>query len=936
MPGVMQEPKRVSIDRRTGTTVGWQKKSSAHWLDVCRSWSFADRSLIKAAEIGGELSTPFEQAFSNLAHSYIAEKAPKLLDYEAGFQLLDRSDDNTRAVGIFGFKVSNQWLYAPVFFLNGSLEGHELLYIKNQDLFVPMKDNWVNYLLGRKPNILGKPVERNLSRLGVLSPNLYQLSRSPYKAASADVEKLAAGRSNLPPLASWAVDFLPVLAKWSLTKVAFDSDEKFLEAIQSMGPAGLDFLVKMAEQYPTLFQTAETFYGSDRLQKLARDIGTDARLAQSSSLLARLTPKPVDGTLPQRLTKQAEKEKTKDVEVIVRRDLADGNAPAMLLSDDEHTEWAEEGRLVRDRRPDSAISAVYNVSTSLKLYSPSGTNIYEILVRPDRFEKCLVIAAPYAESGREEFCTVISLDSDDRWLNIHPSRVFCRTEYSKEAWNEWFDKQDDATSLPLSESPYRTGTLVVLFSKDGQGTCPFRASEKYEDDSGSVYDVRFDDYCDYDNRKSGVHTNLHKGTTINHSDIADEVNVKSIRLTGRYGTKFRSGRDELYVPAGFKKRIVAKAANEDEDGPHCEIGPNGGSAKKPLQPGNLSDVMYALQAALPPLKLVHDGHDIEINDRKLSKAAAFKALVVDWGLRAATADLLIKTAAGKPRQKCEYLVKKGTDAGWMAGQSSPAASGAGSAPTAGLGAALGAEAPMTGMGAGAAAAGGEASSLTASPATPSAGAGASAMPAAQPEAGGMTASAASGGAKTDVRTLFKTAGPYLTEGGGPNAQGIPEQPYAPDYIMNSGKQMQMPFEQHRVEPGMRTDPANRELYRAVGPDPDTLQTASQAGQTGQKEVFDTAMLGSLLKTVRQDSMIDRYLGDLMKGMDRLGRIYYQYLWHGQEFEDRFGASELPEIKDGIRNTFEGLGDIILKMKQKGVEPFAEEGTDVDLGGVANQ
>ena len=46
----------------------------------------------------------------------------------------------------------------------------------------------------------------------------------------------------------------------------------------------------------------------------------------------------------------------------------------------------------------------------------------------------------------------------------------------------------------------------------------------------------------------------------------------------------------------------------------------------------------------------------------------------------------------------------------------------------------------------------------------------------------------------------------------------------------------------------------------------TMGTAQQASQEGQKEVFDTSMIGGLLKAVRQDSLVDRYLGDLMKAL----------------------------------------------------------------------
>jgi hypothetical protein len=138
--------------------------STAHWLQVVRSH---DRTETKQADFGGKGdSASFEQAFSNLAHAYLRDSAPKLLDHEIGFQLLDRDRENTKAIGVFAFKVGSNWLYAPVFFLNGDLKGHELLYIKNQDMFVPLKENWINYLVNRKPNILGSAVARNISQLG--------------------------------------------------------------------------------------------------------------------------------------------------------------------------------------------------------------------------------------------------------------------------------------------------------------------------------------------------------------------------------------------------------------------------------------------------------------------------------------------------------------------------------------------------------------------------------------------------------------------------------------------------------------------------------------------------------------------------------------------------------------------------------------------------
>ena len=121
----------------------YNKKTKAPvWKNKLADMAKYARTGVKYATLGGRGDdTPFEQAFSNLAHAYLQDKAPGLLDHEIGFQLLDRNSENTKAVGVFAFKVGAMWLYAPMFFLNGDLKGHELLYLKNQDMFVPLKEN---------------------------------------------------------------------------------------------------------------------------------------------------------------------------------------------------------------------------------------------------------------------------------------------------------------------------------------------------------------------------------------------------------------------------------------------------------------------------------------------------------------------------------------------------------------------------------------------------------------------------------------------------------------------------------------------------------------------------------------------------------------------------------------------------------------------------
>jgi len=139
-----------------------------------------------------------------------------------------------------------------------------------------------------------------------------------------------------------------------------------------------------------------------------------------------------------------------------------------------------------------------------------------------------------------------------------------------------------------------------------------------------------------------------------------------------------------------------------------------------------------------------------------------------------------------------------------------------------------------------------------------------------------------------------------------------------------------------LEPSFRTLPlennyeGNSELYRPL--DDSTRQMATEAGQTGQKEVFDTAVLGGLVKKVDLDSAIDRFLGDLIIGLDRVGRILFMFYWHQDKFEERYGQEELRELEDSLKSTFKSVGDVVLFLKKRTVEPASSmQGTDAELG-----
>jgi len=64
------------------------------------------------------------------------------------------------------------------------------------------------------------------------------------------------------------------------------------------------------------------------------------------------------------------------------------------------------------------------------------------------------------------------------------------------------------------------------------------------------------------------------------------------------------------------------------------------------------------------------------------------------------------------------------------------------------------------------------------------------------------------------------------------------------------------------------------------------------------------------------------LKDVILGNDRIGRILFLYYWHNDRFSERYGDKDLVELEDLLRETFKSVGDLVLFLKQKSIEPEA--------------
>ena len=918
----------------SSTTFSFEKVATVagtYWRDKTASYKYL-KQLVKQATLGGEQSEGFEQAFSSLAYAYLKDKAPRLLDFIIGFQLVDRNEDNTKAVGIFGFKVGDQWLYAPVFFLNGDLKGHELLYLKKQDMFVPLKENWVNHVISRKPHILGEASAKNTFQLGGLLPNLNRLANPPVATKfSADIGFNCS---------EWAQPFLPFLAAVVADKfdVVFAKHAHVAEALDLRNVLRSFPLLKLAhekayQKYPLIKEGFDKFYGKDFWAKMAANALNDATdLTKQSRCWEGYEPVP--GKKPysdDSCRKTGEKSKeTKEAGIPIGytlRDMASrltgggGVAYAAKMKKKKEREQAEKDKT--DILPDAPDThpiktgalkiTMQNIEMSGDIKDLDGDILKGIL--PDEIQdKITDMMKRSAEVDNDKTIT----DGDNKRLNstdddrkkLLDDGVLITDKRDSQDVSMAFNTQVRMEMMNPNESGVYevlekpgTFTEMVVLSNPASG----RGREN------TVLVVRKDD------PRSWLHTHR------------TNVFVKSC---------------DCPLPSVFREWVNGLSDISD-----CKVGNTYvaiheiGSGTCPFEVTEvLSNGAYRVSwldyADLPrPGNLaartcMHPQYD-NLNGYKSWDAKITINKRPGTNLRTVAGEMFIPSdyKVIKVKEKNDTSRKDDSPFTFMpCCDSKPFQSGSRSDPSPiQLGDLANAQLMLyekmasvkvqdtgTDFYIQSATHGNHRLKKVAAMIHLVADHGLS-----EKQARVMLKEASAVAKHNDAKTYFiKHAAPFNNSvlEGGPNTPGFPEPFYGQEPVGRGMYPARYPEEYTSLVPGMDSNLTDPKIYDPFYmPDPKAMQAGQQAAQSGQKEVFDTAMISGLLKTVRQDGLVDRYLGDLMKALDKLGRILFLFYWHQEEFEDRYGKQDLPELEDTLRNAFEVLGDLVLFLKEKTVQ-----------------
>lgn len=98
----------------------------------------------------------FEKGFFELAYDKLQSKLQNLLPFLIGFEVVNKTPDETKAVGVFCFKCpSGQILFVPCFFMGGKVKDLDMLYSQGSNQFFPLTEDFAALFLNDASSNMG-------------------------------------------------------------------------------------------------------------------------------------------------------------------------------------------------------------------------------------------------------------------------------------------------------------------------------------------------------------------------------------------------------------------------------------------------------------------------------------------------------------------------------------------------------------------------------------------------------------------------------------------------------------------------------------------------------------------------------------------------------------------------------------------------------------
>lgn len=405
----------------------------------------------------------FEQSIAELAVNTLKTKVPALMDYALAFQLVDRGEDDTNAVGFFGFKVGEALLYVPIIFRNGEIKGTELCYVVDEDRFVPLSDDWVNQLIRRKTFTIGSPAGKNRQQQGVTGPDLRRLRVPPTEAKIGEDLSLESG-------ANWArfgIKMFDSVLERATEKVAGCPLPEFLAkrgiTVQFLEDAKGN--PKLASAVFAMYSPEDFLAAMESQEKTAK-----SKITSSKSGLG--------GAGAPSVYKR-------DVQIFSGDDALNNPAEMESLSEAEKKQVLNGNVVVKDGRPEAKKRKVYDTDMTKRLTNPTDGGLYDVITESGEIAKLWVLIPKVIGSGGTRDLRFV-LNGKGEYMLTPKTTIWTTKQYVLTEVLEELAKFGDLLKSKDSWDTDSANGFVIVDARGQYAVGPFTVDTVIENEDGTT------------------------------------------------------------------------------------------------------------------------------------------------------------------------------------------------------------------------------------------------------------------------------------------------------------------------------------------------------------------------------------------------------------------------------------------------------------------
>lgn len=747
----------------------------------------------KKADLESPNEQAMEQDFAKLAFMFLQDRAAPLMKYLLGFEVVQKEADNSKAVGIFGFKIGDDYYYVPAFFAKNQIKGMDLIFSKRTNTFLPLQEGWINYIINKHTIELGNSAENN-------DKVMSDLERPNFRFLSYPRLGLKFGEDKSYTLKS-AWEVMKKNIRWSL-----DNDEEFQK----------DWACFISKAADKPFPMEKTGKNSQLKKWMSEEGGPKAVSAFLSKLTsdvkfanAVFTFYPsVESVYVHEFSEKFAENKNNKVQVITREQIS-----SCEMTENDKSKLLTYGFDIIDDRNDDEKSQAYNIDYESVFTNATEPGMYKILLKNGRIAKAYVL---FFNMFPGRFEDIILFDKNGFAIIAEHGLVLTEGEKIGDI-RDLYKKSIDIKDIEFDKS-------YILINEKGMAFPVFRLNHFIKEEGKPLLLNVYRVYHDYDVIKNEKEPGTFDAIDRNKHGIGSPVkNEFTFKLVDHKGSIKMTDNSTLLIPSNWRALEVKN--NPDNQYNFLKVIRN-------FLLGTTSDLREQLfKSGFHKLTVSCDDgieYYFRVDDHYMSKPMTYKKAYVD-----------LVVGYGLSKEAAENILKEAKD-------------------------------------------------------------------------------------NFKARRLIKLA--QIPQGVGVNMPMPPDQPAGVDpytgvpiYDMTQvnavpGTMTGVPPRPNGNLPGINI---GGETERSI--DNEAMELAQRAAELGQKTVFDHATIGGLAKVYDTSAVVDSYLPEMMRALDRLGRIIFLFYWKNEDFAERYGTGDIAELEDSLRGVFKNFGDLILSLRQKAID-----------------